>query len=359
MLFIEIIVWIAFSLFWIRKILLFTTKTIPAKYFTWIGGWIWLFLVQREVWFILQSLVNKGLPFYISILLLPLTFCLLWYAITNIISAQHLTWIGGITFLFINIYLCFKVIQIRYPVVQWDSAISFLASFLSLQSTFGRWLTEVVIPVSIPLSIALWGWLGQKQQNKIAKQYRNEEILKTYFDDMLEVSSKINNLNMPKTTAEIETLIVRAKVKTSSVFKNLGDYKLEKRRVLEFLYDAGLIKNRKFSLLEGVDFESLNLRNIYLEGANLSEANFRFCDFSFSNLSNTYLNKSRFSVCIFKEANLTNADCRFSCFNTSLFYGGFLPGRHFIESFRGSRLFANTKSAAMQTSIMLSSIKRT
>ncbi len=171
MLFIDIIVWIVFGLFGMRITFSFTTNIIPKKYLTWLGGWIWIFLLQRQVWFIHQSLVNAGLPFYISILLLPLSFPLIWYFVTKKIQRQHITWTGGITCLLVSIYLYFKVIQLRYPEVQWDSIISFLSSFFSLQSTFGRWLTQVFIPVSIPLSIALLGWLSQRQQNEITKRH--------------------------------------------------------------------------------------------------------------------------------------------------------------------------------------------
>ncbi len=164
-------------------------------------------------------------------------------------------------------------------------------------------------------------------------------MLETYFNEMLELLPKINDWNISKNTteAELRALMTSARDKTLSVFKNLKDYKSEKRRVLEFLYNIGLLKNHEFSLLKDVNLKYLNLRNIHLEGANLSEANFSFSDFSFSNLSNTYLNKSYFSACIFKEANLTNADCRFSCFNQSVFCGNMLfYGKHFSESFFAS-----------------------
>ena len=319
--FFQIAFWIFWGFVWINFNFWYIRKNIPRNILTWIGGLTYTYLWVSEYLVIQQILVDQGIPFTLFVLFSPVSLFLLWYIVLKLTPRLLLTWLGIISVLLFSAFLYYKLVELRAPSF-WDSLHSFLVSNLSLSSSFGRWLTQVIIPVSIPISITLWGWLNEQRQKELSKKNTCEVELRDYFDRMYELLSEINksqNQNIFSDQDELKSLFGVAQIRTLSISQNLGDYTTGKRRVVQFLYSTGLLKKTEYQLLRDADMSSSNLENMNLSGANLSGAIFHSSSFNRANLSDSDLSCSNFEGCSFCESILTSADCRNSSFERAKF----------------------------------------
>jgi hypothetical protein len=139
---------------------------------------------------------------------------------------------------------------------------------------------------------------------------RSQEIaLSAYLDQMvLMLNDKDRTLRRSERGDEVSIL---AKGRTLRVLPKLDGER--KARVLQFLYEAGLIiKDRSVVDLLGADLRAANLREAYLRGADLNGANLReaklhWADLISANLSGAYMGTTDLSLADLSGADLRNA----------------------------------------------------
>ena len=331
MLFLEIAFWIIFGFSLVFIAIQSMSSYIPKNVLAWIGGIPINIIFLREFFVVQISLVSLGLPILLLIPLGIISFLVssyfLWYIIRKLISNKILVLVGKIIAVILIIYLYSRVIEIRYPTLQWADAFSSLAIYLSLQSTFGRWLTQAIIPISIPIAIALWGWLNQRRQFEISKRSEDEKLFRSYIDDMFSFLNEVHEMESGvQSYSQQEWRFAFARTKTQSILKSLSnydyrnEYKTGKRRIVELLYVTKLLSaNKNFHILKDTDMSHSDLSGLDLKGADLSESNFYMSNFENSDLSHSKLNNSKFIGCNFSRANLSFSNCENAVFDESNF----------------------------------------
>lgn len=194
-------------------------------------------------------------------------------------------------------------------------------------SRFFRWLglsdkkgwdwLELLSKLSIPLVVAAGGWILSE---KNIEQQRQANLIKQHDLVVSGYITKIQELYLEKglrnaTSTDPVAVVARAMTKTSLLQlepasqQSHWDYK---HQILSFLYEAALIHRQSNSFntkpnisLRSCNFMSANLRNAYLEGADLTGAWFMG-----SNLSNARLVGADLTKALLGHAVLTNADLR-------------------------------------------------
>jgi uncharacterized protein YjbI with pentapeptide repeats len=166
--------------------------------------------------------------------------------------------------------------------------------------TFWDWLSLLIVPIVL----ALGGYFFTRSESRrtkedaerqrkvdrqIADQRAQDEALQAYLDQVGQLL--LDNdppLRQSEEDSEVRTL---ARARTLTVLSRLdGD---RKARVVQFLYESGLIAKGPV----------LDLRGANLNGANLSEANLSYAD-----LSEAYLKEASLSDANLIDANLSEAD---------------------------------------------------
>jgi uncharacterized protein YjbI with pentapeptide repeats len=265
-------------------------------------------------------------------------------------TRRLLQWAGGIT---AAVLLVSISIGYRYGITLWD------------------WITVLVLPITVGAAVPLLNKLqkdrelaieGERKDRELAiqDQYAQDTALQAYLDQMsqlmlLDVADEPDT-NKPKPlrkSTEADEVRTLARARTLTVLRRLGSGR--KRRILDFLYEAGLIGRRNpiidlgstdfFSSvadLRGADLRGADLRGADLSGLrggqrnngpNLSEADLRGANLSGVVLSFATLRGADLSAAVFysdindrthEAAELREADLR----------GAYLIG----TDFRGAKL---------------------
>ncbi|RZM82529.1 pentapeptide repeat-containing protein [Leptolyngbya iicbica] len=193
-----------------------------------------------------------------------------------------------------------------------------------LGKTFWDWLGLI----GVPLSLAILGYVLQRQQQKRAADEEKEEILQTYFDrisvllvdkNLLAIASKayprtkkskdqseellktIQSIQAKSLTFEEKELLAAAvdviRARTLSILRRFEHDGVRKGNVVRFLIETEVIGKAKMNLsdadLRDADLCGTNLINAYLSHADLRDANL-----SYAWLRGAYLG----------DANLEGAD---------------------------------------------------
>jgi uncharacterized protein YjbI with pentapeptide repeats len=157
----------------------------------------------------------------------------------------------------------------------------------------------------------------RKRELDIADLRAQDEALQAYLDQM---SHMLTNKERPLRRAQPgDDLSVVAQARTLTVLTKL--HKERKGRVVQFLYESGLItKDRRIlnlskaelfmADLRRANLSEANLHGGYLVKANLIEADLVKADLSRANLSNAWLSHANLSEANLSEANLSNARLR-------------------------------------------------
>jgi uncharacterized membrane protein len=144
--------------------------------------------------------------------------------------------------------------------------------------TFWDWLQLLIIPAVLAVGGYLFNYTTGRNEQKatqqrdqterdIALDNQREAALQAYIDSMSELLLH-EKLRESGEDDEVRTI---ARVRTLTVLPRLdGD---RKARVLQFLYESGLIRKGQTIIdLDGADLSDANLRRANLNGANLRRA---------------------------------------------------------------------------------------
>jgi uncharacterized protein YjbI with pentapeptide repeats len=183
--------------------------------------------------------------------------------------------------------------------------------------TLWDWLKLLIVPAVL----AIGGYLFNSAQNRAtqaaAERHAQDDALQAYLDHMSDMLRP--NKDQPSLYEErpVESLNSVARARTLTVLSRLDGNR--KARVVQFLYEAGLInKNRLVLDLKGADLSYANLSggaylgfadlsNANLSGANLSEANLSYANLRWANLGGAYLRAVTMFCADLSYANLSQA----------------------------------------------------
>jgi len=178
------------------------------------------------------------------------------------------------------------------------------------------WL-ELLSALAIPIVLAAAGfWFTAQQEQRqqaiedqraqserqLEEQRAQDAALQAYLDQMSTLLLEKNLLN-PNEDSEVGTL---ARARTLTVLGRLGPDR--KRTVIEFLYDADLIKGGNPVInLNGADLSGADLYDATLAGANLSGVDLSGANLSGANLDAAFLPGVDLAGANLSGANLSGA----------------------------------------------------
>jgi uncharacterized protein YjbI with pentapeptide repeats len=203
--------------------------------------------------------------------------------------------------------------------------------------TFWDWLRLLVVPVVL----ALGGYLFNQSESRrarqeaaeqhrveqeltnqraqtdreIAEQGRQDAALQAYLDHIGELL--LDNDKALRKSAEGDEVRTLARARTLTVLRRLDGER--KARVMQFLYEAGLIRkdanlvDLKEADLHGALLSDAHLSQAYLVKANLGRANLDGANLAYANLSEAVLSEANLigadlSRAILDNANLSGAE---------------------------------------------------
>ena len=154
--------------------------------------------------------------------------------------------------------------------------------------TLWDWLKLLIVPVVIAGG-GIWFNRQQRQRElEIAERRTQDDALQAYLDQMS--AMLIPNKDQPSLykARPGDGLSSVARARTLTVLPRLDGNR--KARVVQFLYESGLISGRRPVLdLRGADLRKVSLIGANLRGANLSRADLRGAALAAANLNGTYL----------------------------------------------------------------------
>ena len=193
--------------------------------------------------------------------------------------------------------------------------------------TFWDWLRLLVVPVVL----ALGGYLFNQSESRrarqeaaeqhrveqeltnqraqtdreIAEQGRQDDALQAYLDHIGELL--LDNDKALRKSAEGDEVRTLARARTLTVLRRLDGER--KARVMQFLYEAGLIrKDANLVDLKEADLHGALLSDADLSGANLSDAHLSQAYLVKANLGRANLDGANLAYANLSEANLIGAD---------------------------------------------------
>jgi hypothetical protein len=179
--------------------------------------------------------------------------------------------------------------------------------------TLWDWLQLLIIP-AVLAGVGLWFNRQQREQElQTADRRAQDEALQAYLDQMS--AMLMPNIDQPslydepppnglRTVARVRTV---ARARTLTVLPRLdGD---RKARVVQFLYEAGLItKGRPILALGGADLIEADLTGAILSDADLSGADLSGATLHYARLSEADLRAANLRYANLIEADLSEAD---------------------------------------------------
>jgi uncharacterized protein YjbI with pentapeptide repeats len=144
-----------------------------------------------------------------------------------------------------------------------------------------------------------------RQQRNLEEQRAQEDTLQAYFEQM---GKLLTEQNPTETKSEHDPIRLLARAQTLTSLERLDPMniraKRNKRLLLLFLYDAGLIDKDNMR----VDLANANLIGADLSGANLINAHLRSVDLTDANLSDVFLGVADLGSAKLGGASLKGAD---------------------------------------------------
>jgi uncharacterized protein YjbI with pentapeptide repeats len=208
----------------------------------------------------------------------------------------------------------------------------------------GKTLWDGLSLVVVPLSLAMLGYWLQKEQQKRAEQFAEEEALQAYIDkisvllidkNLIAISTKGKN----KTTEEEELLnscltIIRSRtLSILQLFKNDPD---RKSRVIRFLIEADIVYKLKLNLreadLSGATLLGVNLIRAKLAFTKFTNVNFRFAKLIGANLAWADLESAKCEGARLSFTNLEGANLKGANLEGAKLCGAKLRSAKFIKA---------------------------
>jgi hypothetical protein len=202
------------------------------------------------------------------------------------------------------------------------AALLFVINRFFVHRPLWDWLQLLIVP-AVLAGGGLWFNAQQRErEQRIANARAQDEALQAYLDQMSDLL--IPSQDRPSLYDEDppESLRSVARARTLTVVSRLdGD---RKARVVQFLYECGLIAKRQLLDLSGAD-----LRGAELSEAELSEAHLSGADLSEADLSGADLSKANLGLpfaTVTKETNLRGANLREARLYETILRGADLSG---------------------------------
>ena len=200
---------------------------------------------------------------------------------------------------------------------------NYAATILQPSKSLWDWLNllgVLAIPVVAGLGVAWFTHVQQRRDQHIADQRAESErkdiaeraklelekaldnqrevALQEYIDKMSELLLHEKLRESDEDDCEVRKI---ARVRTLTVLPRLDGER--KGSVVQFLYESGLIKDKRIVNLSGADLSQANLLGFILAGAYLNEVNLSYANMQFANLIGANLN-----IANLFQANLYLAD---------------------------------------------------
>jgi uncharacterized protein YjbI with pentapeptide repeats len=175
----------------------------------------------------------------------------------------------------------------------------------------------------------------REQEVGIAERRAQDEALQAYLDQIGQLLlDKEWPLRQSKEDDEVRTL---ARARTLTILARLdGD---RKARVVQFLYESGLLNEDRIVDLDTADLSGARLTAARLSGANLSGSNLREASLSRADLKSAILRNANLIEADLSGARLYKADLIGAKLNRSNLYGAFLREADLVDAkLNGSNL---------------------
>jgi uncharacterized protein YjbI with pentapeptide repeats len=178
------------------------------------------------------------------------------------------------------------------------------------RKTLWDWLQLFIVPLALA-AIGLWFSAQQEaRQQQLEEQRAQNAALEAYLDQMSQLMLEGDLLSSEADNA-VRTL---ARARTQTVLGRLDSDR--KASVVQFLYEASLINKEPPVLnLSDVDLRGANLSELNLRGVNLTGADLRGADLQGTNLSDAILRgailrKANLDPATLSGAEMDNADLK-------------------------------------------------
>ena len=173
------------------------------------------------------------------------------------------------------------------------------------EKTGWDWM-ELSLKLSVPLTIALGGWLlgtlNSNRQNEIAQANQKDAVIRDYIKEMKGMLLDKAVAKEAKQPGSEANGVARALTLTA-LTQLKGEGPARRTLVFQFLRESN------FPILAGSEVvQGANLAGYDLSGADLSEANLSGADLSGANLSGANLSEANLSGANLSEANLSEAN---------------------------------------------------
>jgi hypothetical protein len=213
--------------------------------------------------------------------------------------------------------------------VVWSIRITVVVIVVLLLLSFTSWLLSIefmnllkvlAVPITVGAAVPFLNWLQKKRELEVGQlqkkheleienQRAQDEALQAYLDQIGQLLlDKERPLRKSQKGDEERTL---ARARTKEVLWKLSPHR--KRNVLQFLYEACLIKrDNKIIHLSGADLRNaylwkLDLRNADLRGADIKGADLSEADLSGADLRGSMLGEANLRGAYLIGADLDNA----------------------------------------------------
>ena len=177
------------------------------------------------------------------------------------------------------------------------------------------WMNLLIVPLFLALGVWFLDGSRKRSERRIQLDQQYQKTLNDYLSFMTELLLK--NKLLEKDCMPVTRSIAR----TQTLFALRALDGNRKAKLLQFLYESGLILNNPIIQLTGADFRSANLENAVLRGAeirgayfqgadfrkaNLDEGDFRGCDFSGADLDGASMLRASLKQANFSGVKLAN-----------------------------------------------------
>ena len=173
--------------------------------------------------------------------------------------------------------------------------------------TLWDWLDLLIVPIVLAIGGYLFTRTERQASETAAARRSQDTALQAYLDQMGQLLlDKDQPLRVATADSEVRTL---ARARTLTVLASLGGNR--KVRVLQFLYEAGLItRGDSVVTLIDADLKWADLRRAKLSKTDLCAVNLYLADLRWADLRGANLRRAIVSEVDLRVANLSEADLR-------------------------------------------------
>lgn len=210
----------------------------------------------------------------------------------------------------------------------WTGLTSYKVSGVQPGKTLWDWLQLLIIPAVIALGGYLFNYSTNRNERRLTVDNQQDATLKEYIDRMSEL---LLEKRLRKSKAEDEVRMI-ARVRTMTVLPRLDGKR--KGSILQFLHESKLIVNGQSIIsLDGADFSNADLRDAYLDNADLRSANFTQADLRDAVLSGANLTYAQLERADLRGVRLDRADLSHAKLNNANLKGtNFLGHANFSDA---------------------------